>query len=78
MSVGANYEEARGTHSRADFSHKLQISLKEMRESRYWLVLIAKAELIDPQQMSEIIDEATQLRAILAKSVATSRGKSRS
>jgi four helix bundle protein len=78
MSVGANYEEARGASSRADFSHKLQISLKEMRESRYWLFLIAKTAMIKTEQMSRILDEATQLRAILSKAVATSRGKSRS
>ena len=31
-SIGANYEEARGAESRADFAHKLRISLKEARE----------------------------------------------
>ena len=31
-SVGANYEEARGAESKNDFVHKLQISLKELRE----------------------------------------------
>ena len=40
-SVGANYEEARGAESRADFVHKLQVALKELRESNYWLRLIA-------------------------------------
>ena len=39
-SVGANYEEARGAQSKADFIHKLQIVLKETRESFYWLKLI--------------------------------------
>ena len=32
-SVGANYEEAQGAESRKDFVHKLQVSLKEMRET---------------------------------------------
>jgi len=39
-SPGANYEEACGAESRADFIHKLQIVLKELRESSYWLRLI--------------------------------------
>lgn len=39
-SVGANYEEACGVKSRADFIHKIQIVLKEIRESMYWLKLI--------------------------------------
>jgi len=37
-SAGANYEEACGAESRADFIHKLQIVLKELRESLYWYV----------------------------------------
>lgn len=36
-STGANYEEAQAGSSRADFVHKVEISLKEIRESDYWL-----------------------------------------
>ncbi|MEI7723867.1 MAG: four helix bundle protein, partial [Bacteroidota bacterium] len=32
-SAGANYEESRAGESRADFIHKMQIVLKELRES---------------------------------------------
>jgi four helix bundle protein len=32
-SCGANYEEACGAESRADFIHKMQIVLKELRET---------------------------------------------
>jgi four helix bundle protein len=72
-SVGANYEEAQGAESKADFNHKLQIALKELRESRYWLRLLAVSETIPPHRLEEIIDEATQLRAILSKAVATAK-----
>jgi four helix bundle protein len=78
MSVGANYEEARGADSRADFCHKLQISLKEMREARYWLCLIQKTGMSDADAIKPLVKEATELRAILAKAVATARGKSKS
>ncbi len=77
-SVGANYEEARGAESRADFVHKLQIALKELRESRYWLLLLAEAEVMPPATLHDLVDESTQLRAILSKAVATgkkSKGK---
>lgn len=79
MSVGANYEEARGADSRADFCHKLQIAFKEMREARYWLCLTEKSGLIvDPAaQLQWLVNEATQLRSILAKAVATARGKAK-
>ncbi len=71
MSVGANYEESRGSESRADFCHKLGIVLKE---TRYWLKLIQTAGYGEAEDMKQIVDEATQLRAILGKSVATAKG----
>jgi len=39
-SSGANYEEAQGASSKADFTNKVRIALKEMRESNYWLRVI--------------------------------------
>ncbi len=39
-SSGANYEEAQGAVSKADFANKIGISLKEMRESNYWIRII--------------------------------------
>jgi four helix bundle protein len=73
-SIGANYEEAHGAQSRADFAHKMQIALKESRETRYWLCMILEADLAPGFGVEALIDEATQLRAILGKSVATIRG----
>ena len=72
-SVGANYEEAQGAESRADFVHKLQIALKEMRESHYWLRLLGASGTVPESKLTAIIDEATQLRAILSKAVATAK-----
>lgn len=77
MSVGANYEESRGAESRADFCHKLQIALKEMRETRYWLRLVQTAGYGEAETVSALVDEATQLRSIFGKAVATARGKAR-
>ena len=76
-SIGANYEEAHGAQSRADFAHKMQIALKESRETRYWLCVILEADLAPGFGVEALIDEATQLRAILGKSVATVRGTSK-
>jgi four helix bundle protein len=75
MAVGANYEEAQGAESRTDFAHKLQIALKELRESNYWLRLLAVAEKMPPERLADIIDESKQLRAILSKAVATTKAK---
>ena len=71
-SGGANYEEARGAGSRADFIHKLRISAKEIRESRYWLRMIAKAGWL--ARLDDLIEEARQLAAILTASANTAQG----
>jgi four helix bundle protein len=73
MAVGANYEEAQGAESRIDFAHKLQVALKELRESHYWLRLLAEAGKVPHERLADIIDESTQLRAILSKAVATTK-----
>ena len=75
-SVGANYEEAQAAESKKDFVHKLQVSLKEMRETYYWIRVLQKLST-EPSEFSAIIDEARQLRAILSKSVATAKGKAK-
>jgi four helix bundle protein len=72
-SVGANYEEAQAAESRTDFIHKVQIALKELRESNYWLRLLAKAEIFPQSKLSTLIEESNQLRAILSKAVATAK-----
>jgi four helix bundle protein len=72
-SGGSNYEEARGGESRADFIHKLGVSWKETRESLYWLRVIHRAELVKPTRVEPLLQEATELCAILAKSLQTAR-----
>ena len=64
-SIGANLEEARGAHSRADFHHKVRISLKEARETKYWLRLVAKRSKLPGEQFDAIIKEASEIVAIL-------------
>ena len=50
-SIGANVEESRAAQSTADFIHKLEIALKEARETRYWLRLIIASELIPENRL---------------------------
>ena len=70
-----NYEEACAAESRDDFVHKIRIALKELRETRCWLRMIVKADLLSEIQMRKVIDESTELCNILGKSAATARGK---
>ena len=74
VAVGANYEEAQAAESHADFVHKLQIALKEMRESDYWLRLLMRSGMIKTERLKDIADESSQLRAMLSKAVARAKG----
>jgi len=76
-SSGANYEEARAGESRADFIHKMQIVLKELRESHFWINLIQAAKLItsDDEVLIFLIKESKELSNITAKSILTAKSK---
>lgn len=67
-----NHGEAEGAESRKDFVHKLRICFKELRESRRWLRLVQKAELIEqPQLLDDLLTESDELVRIFAKSLQT-------
>ncbi|MCX6304301.1 MAG: four helix bundle protein [Bacteroidetes bacterium] len=76
-STGANYEEARAAESKADFVHKMQIVLKELRESGFWLRLIIAARLIPSENevLAFLVHESKELANITAKSVMTAKSK---
>ncbi|MFP4622449.1 MAG: four helix bundle protein, partial [Bacteroidales bacterium] len=69
-SGGANYEESQAGSSRADFSNKIRISLREVKESNYWLRLIQRCQLIQNEQsktkLKFLIEESSELTKILA------------
>ena len=68
-SSGANYEEAQAGCSKADFLNKISISLKEMRESNYWLRIIKRViELGNDKErlLDELIIESVELTKMLA------------
>jgi four helix bundle protein len=72
-SVGANYEEGQAGQSRADFLSKNCIALKGAREAHYWLRLLRAAEIIQPDLLDPLIDEADQLVKILGTIVNRTR-----
>ncbi|MBK7132283.1 MAG: four helix bundle protein [Bacteroidales bacterium] len=76
-SSGANFEEARAAESKADFVHKMQIVLKELRESHFWVKLIISAKLIHSEDeiLKILNDESKELSNITAKSIVTAKAK---
>jgi len=56
----------------------MKISLKELRETRVWLLMIVRADVINPaSKLEPLIDENNQLISIFVKSIDTARRKSK-
>jgi len=72
-SCGANYEEGCGAESRSDFIHKMSIVLKELKESRFWLRLIRRTQILSPEDIDPAMGECDELCAIIGKSISTAK-----
>jgi four helix bundle protein len=54
-SPAPNYGEAQSAESKQDFIHNIKICLKELRETKIWLKIIKRAELIKQVDLINII-----------------------
>lgn len=72
-SPAPNYGEAQSAESRADFIHKMKVCLKELRETRVWLLMIVKASLMKPAKLEPIINENYELISIFVTSIKTAK-----
>ena len=67
-SIGANIAESEHAQSTADFISKLYIALKEANETKYWLILLSKAEYLNEKEYESLIKD---LRIIIGTLVNT-------
>jgi len=74
-SIGANVEEAQAAESRADFIHKYKISLKEARETKYWLRLVVAAGVVTEKSVAALRAEADEISRVIAQIVINTRKK---
>jgi len=65
-SSGANYEESQGSPTRPDVKTKIGISLKEMRESNYFLRIYNRLRLGNEEKCNYLVNESSELKKILA------------
>jgi four helix bundle protein len=70
-----NYDEGRVGESHADFTHKINVALKELVETQGWLKFIVMSQLLPAPRIEELLSECQQLCRILGKSVATAKAK---
>ena len=66
-----NHGEVEAAESRRDFVHKLKICLKELKETRRWLRLIATSSMLPETKMCPILNETEELVRIFFSSIRT-------
>ncbi len=71
----ANYGEACEAESKKDFQHKIGIVKKELRESKSWLRLVARANSQHKTECRKLWQEAHELLLIFSKILKTSKTK---
>ena len=69
-SIGANINESQDAQSKNDFISKLSISLKEARESKYWIELLKEAD-----SLSTDLVEVIKLLVSIIKSTKKNKDK---
>jgi four helix bundle protein len=66
-----NHGEVEAAESRKDFVHKLKVCLKELKETRRWLRLLAKSSMLPETKMTAILNETEELIRIFFSSIRT-------
>lgn len=64
-SISANTMEASEAESKRDFVSKLSISIKEAKESLYWIKLMVDTDLVDREGVKEVFSECQELVKVL-------------
>ncbi len=72
-SIGANVEEGQAGQSKADFTSKYAIALKEARETIYWLRLLKESGSVKSDSVEMLVQEASELSRILGSIIAKTR-----
>ena len=71
-SIGANVSEAQRGQSKADFTAKMSIALKEANETQYWLRLLFRTDYIDQAQFDSMNTDVCELISLLMSICKTS------
>lgn len=72
-SIGANVIEAQSAYTKKDFINKLGISLKEARESEYWIKLLTATNHLDKKESESIKNDCEELIKLLTTIIKSSK-----
>ena len=76
-SPGAHYREACRARSPAGFVSKIEGGLQELEESSHWIELLVEGNIVPTRRLADLMKEADELTAILAKSAMTAKKNAR-
>lgn len=72
-SIGANIYEAKYAQGKKGFISKLEIALKEARETGYWLEILHKTNYIDEITFKSLSEQCAAIRVMLVASCRTAK-----
>lgn len=72
-SIGANINEALSSQSKRDFVYKLNIALKEARETKYWLNLLKDASYINVVEFENLHNKCDEILKMLSSIIITTK-----
>lgn len=72
-SIGANINEAQSAFTKKDFINKLGISLKESRETEYWLKLFFASDLINEKEFKSLYNYCIEITKLLTTIIKKSK-----
>jgi len=71
--IGALIRESEHAESKANFIHKLSISLKEANETEYWLLLLNETNYINEIELTKLSNDLSELLRLLTFIIKTSK-----
>ena len=72
-SIGANINEAQDAQSKNDFISKLSISLKEARETKYWIELLRETDYLTDKEANNILEDLIEVIKLLVSIIKTTK-----
>jgi len=72
-SVPANVEEAQAAQSKLDFVSKMNIALKEARETHLRLRLLAVADIVPENSLNPLVQEADEITRVLGAIIVSTK-----
>jgi four helix bundle protein len=73
--IGALIREAEFGQSRADFAHKMSISLKEANETEYWLNILKDTDYLEEKNFMNLQFVFKELVAMIVSTVKTAKNE---